>query len=155
MKYFMNYELTCGDIVTPYAGVWIEILTDTTLKSDAIVTPYAGVWIEIVFTMIQALDTSVTPYAGVWIEITNHCSLSARSCVTPYAGVWIEIENDVNNKEFGKTSLPTRECGLKSKTFAKIFDELKSLPTRECGLKYKDTCLTAWSVCHSLRGSVD
>ena len=43
----MNYELTCGDIVTPYAGVWIEILTDTTLKSDAIVTPYAGVWIEI------------------------------------------------------------------------------------------------------------
>ena len=47
LKYFMNYELTCGDIVTPYAGVWIEILTDTTLKSDAIVTPYAGVWIEI------------------------------------------------------------------------------------------------------------
>ena len=35
-------------MVTPYAGVWIEILTHTCLYPWALVTPYAGVWIEIV-----------------------------------------------------------------------------------------------------------
>mgnify|MGYP007083846916 CR=1 FL=1 len=34
-------------IVTPYAGVWIEILTTSHIIVDLIVTPYAGVWIEI------------------------------------------------------------------------------------------------------------
>ena len=104
---------------------------------------------------IGAIWNSVTPYAGVWIEIsvmlayninksaslpTRECGLKSGSCsrkfqlmkVTPYAGVWIEIVHD-----------------------RKVIITAWSLPTRECGLKYKDTCLTAWSVCHSLRGSVD
>ena len=34
-----------------------------------IVTPYAGVWIEIVRICIQSKAKKVTPYAGVWIEI--------------------------------------------------------------------------------------
>ena len=45
-------------IVTPYAGVWIEIENIIGVGVIDLVTPYAGVWIEIVFTMIQALDTS-------------------------------------------------------------------------------------------------
>ena len=34
-------------VVTPYAGVWIEILQHICLFQQRIVTPYAGVWIEI------------------------------------------------------------------------------------------------------------
>ena len=34
-------------MVTPYAGVWIEIMSTLTLVDELIVTPYAGVWIEI------------------------------------------------------------------------------------------------------------
>ena len=33
------------------------------------VTPYAGVWIEIIFILQIKLYDIVTPYAGVWIEI--------------------------------------------------------------------------------------
>ena len=34
-------------IVTPYAGVWIEIFVEVDCGSVFYVTPYAGVWIEI------------------------------------------------------------------------------------------------------------
>ena len=33
------------------------------------VTPFAGVWIEIVFAKLAGRDQEVTPFAGVWIEI--------------------------------------------------------------------------------------
>ena len=34
-----------------------------------VVTPFAGVWIEIVKAILSAQDRGVTPFAGVWIEI--------------------------------------------------------------------------------------
>ena len=33
------------------------------------VTPYAGVWIEIEMYPSDTIEPNVTPYAGVWIEI--------------------------------------------------------------------------------------
>ena len=36
-----------ADIVTPLAGVWIEIYRVPFLEDGAVVTPLAGVWIEI------------------------------------------------------------------------------------------------------------
>ena len=33
------------------------------------VTPYAGVWIEMIATFTPRAMNNVTPYAGVWIEI--------------------------------------------------------------------------------------
>ena len=33
------------------------------------VTPYAGVWIEILYNIYEMKVSMVTPYAGVWIEI--------------------------------------------------------------------------------------
>ena len=36
-----------ADIVTPLAGVWIEIEEDALLDAHISVTPLAGVWIEI------------------------------------------------------------------------------------------------------------
>ena len=34
--------------VTPFAGVWIEILIISVINCQNIVTPFAGVWIEII-----------------------------------------------------------------------------------------------------------
>ena len=34
-----------------------------------LVTPLAGVWIEITITNAKISDATVTPLAGVWIEI--------------------------------------------------------------------------------------
>ena len=55
----------------------------------------------------------VTPHAGVWIEMDSpSCSMLALA-VTPHAGVWIEIE--LLKAPFPQlSSLPMRECGLKS-----------------------------------------
>ena len=51
------------------------------------VTPFAGVWIEIISVHIISYKFSVTPFAGVWIEITvfgclTYCitSLPSREC---------------------------------------------------------------------------
>ena len=77
------------------------------------VTPYAGVWIEIRYLTIIGLPINVTPYAGVRIEIQTTQMNRQSAWVTPYAGVWIEIKNYKDFQKW-KLSLPTRECGLKS-----------------------------------------
>ena len=82
---------------------------------SGLVTPFAGVWIEIMLIVLVVEIVSVTPFAGVWIEITavvkafivSQRSPPSRGCglkyyeigeynldyvVTPFAGVWIEIE---------------------------------------------------------------
>ena len=83
-----------------------------TLKS---VTPYAGVWIEIKLTSIVfPVKSGVTPYAGVWIEISKVDNKPMSGSVTPYAGVWIEIII-LAAYRCCTESLPTRECGLKSR----------------------------------------
>ena len=76
------------------------------------VTPYAGVWIEIEMTDIQEkLNVSLpTRECGLKLEILRQISISEM--VTPYAGVWIEIYITWLNINTN-ASLPTRECGLK------------------------------------------
>ena len=59
--------------------------------SVEIVTPYAGVWIEIVLIISNVYLHLVTPYAGVWIEIKKELESVCEDDVTPYAGVWIEM----------------------------------------------------------------
>ena len=108
-------------LVTPFAGVWIEIsLTSRTrncrmsslplrecgLKSEqrykhrrmVQVTPFAGVWIEIFYQICQVDSMVVTPFAGVWIEMEMCRFPFDCPCVTPFAGVWIEM------------TLPGRSC---------------------------------------------
>ena len=120
------------------------------------VTPYAGVWIEILYLK----DNAYTEYASLptrecglkFICFPCTCqrqkSLPTRECglkfcylhhfpnrfwVTPYAGVWIEIYANHGKKTY-----------------------LLSLPTRECGLKYFGSCDNGKRfIGHSLRGSVD
>ena len=77
------------------------------------VTPLAGVWIEIRKTDLRASAPRVTPLAGVWIEIrsrksrrrstssslpSRECGLKFALCPACYSLRW---------------SLPSRECGLK------------------------------------------
>ena len=79
-------------LVTPYGGVWIEMVpqdhydyrnwsrlmeacglkcASSRPLRNLFVTPYGGVWIEmyrLVFCLVVCL---VTPYGGVWIEINK------------------------------------------------------------------------------------
>ena len=54
-----------GYMVTPYAGVWIEMIVSNNDSRLFCVTPYAGVWIEI----------EITPYISSRSE-----SLPTREC---------------------------------------------------------------------------
>ena len=92
--------------------MWIEIPEAFDYIFDYIVTPCAGVWIEIDWPWTGTPRRTVTPCAGVWIEILISQTLSVASSVTPCAGVWIEISIKTTDSG-GKVSLPVRECGLK------------------------------------------
>ena len=71
----MNEQVYQKALVTPYAGVWIEIGVNITAVTPQFVTPYAGVWIEINAVAIELYFNYVTPYAGVWIEILQMKSI--------------------------------------------------------------------------------
>ena len=62
-----------------------------TLDASILVTPLAGVWIEIHPRVRNLPDGAVTPLAGVWIEIPFLLNPNPAIIVTPLAGVWIEI----------------------------------------------------------------
>ena len=63
-----NYSI---HYVTPFTGVWIEILLLSAPPEIFPVTPFTGVWIEIVRIFLLLLLVFVTPFTGVWIEIIN------------------------------------------------------------------------------------
>ena len=58
-------------LVTPFMGVWIEILQYLPLLAIRQVTPFMGVWIEISLSFLIRPSISVTPFMGVWIEISR------------------------------------------------------------------------------------
>ena len=57
------------------------------------VTPFVGVWIEILEECAEYMNCSVTPFVGVWIEIEEVVGKAKRILVTPFVGVWIEIKS--------------------------------------------------------------
>ncbi len=72
--------------------MWIEIEGAIKYYHSYVVTPRAGVWIEIAqLTVIYDSLYYVTPRAGVWIEIVKSSHAATALTVTPRAGVWIEI----------------------------------------------------------------
>ena len=60
------------------------------------VTPFVGVWIEIIFSICNRCNQFVTPFVGVWIEIIHQSLLITGQTVTPFVGVWIEMLNPSN-----------------------------------------------------------
>ena len=69
MKSRFRLWISYISIVTPLAGVWIEIRFINSSAHCLIVTPLAGVWIEIDIWKTDTVEGFVTPLAGVWIEI--------------------------------------------------------------------------------------
>ena len=49
--------------------MWIEISTLVRKGIVVVVTPRAGVWIEIIMSPLWLPPSPVTPRAGVWIEM--------------------------------------------------------------------------------------
>ena len=77
-------------VVTPRAGVWIEIIRHGIDRAAYWSLPVRECGLKLITNIIYAIFINVTPRAGVWIEINICCSLLAYSA-----------------------SLPVRECGLK------------------------------------------
>ena len=83
----------CLELVTPFAGVWIEIDSLLQRMEDLIKSlpsRECGLKSDGDFDITQV--AMVTPFAGVWIEITSPNDARALILVTPFAGVWIEIQ---------------------------------------------------------------
>ena len=76
------------------------------------VTPYAGVWIEMVITTAKVNILSSLPTRECGLKLRTGSQTHIPYPVTPYAGVWIEIVVFANITTTVE-SLPTRECGLK------------------------------------------
>ena len=47
------------------------------------VTPFVGVWIEIICRGLTRYDKCVTPFVGVWIEIIRHIELQVHLLSLP------------------------------------------------------------------------
>ena len=146
--------------VTPFTGVWIEILLHRKPKIRFRKSlPSRECGLKLYLVKFESILLSVTPFTGVWIEI-NHatdpcggmlCSHSLHGSVdwnifsstqyitalpvTPFTGVWIEILPPIGQPKAPHQSLPSRECGLKSLPLRLTPSCAMSLPSRECGLK--------------------
>ena len=100
-----------------------------------LVTPLAGVWIEITKRLLDVVRTASLPLRECGLKLRMRSSLSGICQVTPLAGVWIEMWILTDRLSL-TLSLPLRECGLKSQGLRGYRSKLTSLPLRECGLKF-------------------
>ena len=79
-------------VVTPLAGVWIEIRHTLCTLQAAAVTPLAGVWIEIAFPLTALFYCSSLPLRECGLKFQAVAEQMIVEQVTPLAGVWIEID---------------------------------------------------------------
>ena len=99
--------------------MWIEILVASPRPTDNLVTPFAGVWIEIgtsktIIVVIGSLPSRECglKYRACYRRSTGSKSLPSRECGLKLC---VNIENARR-----KQSLPSRECGLKSEDFVTV-----------------------------------
>ena len=77
--------------VTPFVGVWIEILISTLCNMSLLVTPFVGVWIEILLYISGNFAGGSLPSWECGLKSDCKGYKTARCTVTPFVGVWIEI----------------------------------------------------------------
>jgi len=145
-------------MVTPLAGVWIEICDkphiivvksshpsrvcglkfkhDEHKRNGRLSHPSRVCGLKSQIGWYNTICHYVTPLAGVWIEISYIETECYRGIVTPLAGVWIEIPIRLNLLLCVFSSHPSRVCGLKLVKKVGINRYRKSHPSRVCGLKY-------------------
>ena len=60
------------------------------------------------------LSAAVAPLAGAWVEISSkRYKTIGRNVVAPLAGAWVEINRSWKRYWMARSSLPSRERGLK------------------------------------------
>ena len=91
MKLSVNNFLSKRVSSLPVRECGLKFLPLSLFRENHIVTPGAGVWIEICINLCNVLEFFVTPGAGVWIEMSISSDSPSNDTVTPGAGVWIEI----------------------------------------------------------------
>ena len=127
----------------------------TVLPPVVLVTPFAGVWIEITSSAGIWCGTDVTPFAGVWIEICwRSNNLRTQPCHSLRGSVdWNCVKPVIHIPYF--LSLPSRECGLKLKIFV-VFSVMWRHSLRG-SVDWNPIKLLPMlpTKSHSLRGSVD
>ena len=78
-------------LVTPFVGVWIEIVISQVYSGRFVSLPSWECGLKSVFRGLCCIFSGVTPFVGVWIEITANVEIMDTAFVTPFVGVWIEI----------------------------------------------------------------
>ena len=79
-------------IVTPFAGVWIEIYVQLGRQNGkSLSLPSRECGLKYSLRSVHMQTANVTPFAGVWIEMCSGSGMRTVILVTPFAGVWIEI----------------------------------------------------------------
>ena len=58
------------ELVAPFVGAWIEILSRSMIGLISQVAPFVGAWIEmIIYGPGDPENAVVAPFVGAWIEI--------------------------------------------------------------------------------------
>ena len=162
--------------VTPYTGVWVEIITGDFVVFVQWSRPTRACelkcarndkccigkchalhgrvsWNCHVPYLLMRNRSKVTPYTGVWVEIPPLVQMVEIGEVTPYTGVWVEILKSLWMVRL-RWSRPTRACELKWQTEVWYPNWPASRPTRACELKSSRCFGNAYPVGHALHGRV-
>ena len=86
-------------------------IAKTVLSVDD-VTPFVGVWIEIIIGAGSSAHRSVTPFVGVWIEIPFLSGTSIHVKSLPSWECGLKLSYPLCWRQYF-SSLPSWECGLK------------------------------------------
>ena len=109
---FNNGVLLKGNTVAPFAGAWIEMITNTMFRFRMLSLPSRERGLKWQWQQRADAQKDVAPFAGAWIEILVVTLNVPASPVAPFAGAWIEIL--LPDKALPHLpSLPSRERGLK------------------------------------------
>ena len=115
-------KLLVNIAVTPFVGVWIEIVDDRTGDQITQSLPSWECGLKYQPYLYRSIrnvslpswecglkyqtgnrryfDSIVTPFVGVWIEIARLLLLQKVQTVTPFVGVWIEMFPIFSSKFF-------------------------------------------------------
>ena len=121
-------------VVAPLAGAWVEIQLEHLLNDQEEVAPLAGAWVEMQSkSMADWKRMAVAPLAGAWVEINKSVNETVRPMVAPLAGAWVEIKEWRFLENPHKTSLPSRERGLKLLYVTTLWFVLRRSPRGSVG----------------------
>ena len=91
LKYLFYPTVHLYENVAPFAGAWIEILSDFKDGTVFDVAPFAGAWIEIVSDGLSGFAGWSLPSRERGLKFISLAAIAVMVLVAPFAGAWIEI----------------------------------------------------------------